>query len=91
MKKYFEFTKEESVSKNEILLYPITSEEIMLTAKKNIDEKHLYRMYIALSCCHDFREKIKDIVEKVIEHALDDDDPLWKDIDKLYVRNTSND
>ncbi len=84
MKKYLKFIEENSIEDNEILLYPITSEDVNLQTKKILDEKYLFRIYIALSSMEEFRERINNIIDEAIKIALNDKEPHWVEIDDVY-------
>lgn len=91
MEKYLKFISEDALTDDEILLCPITSEDIQLRLGKKLEEKLLYRIFTAFSCIDDFREKIDSIIDKAIQLALDDKEPMWKDIDEIYEEKRQND
>ena len=68
-----------------ILLYPITSEDVKDYYHKELRNKKLHRVHMALCCVDSIREKINDAIKEAIEMALDDEEPMWADIDHRYV------
>jgi hypothetical protein len=79
-----QFIPKEDLSE-QILLYPITSEDIEDCCAKELTNNQLYRVHMALCCIDSIREKINDAINNAVEMALDDEEPMWQDIDIKYV------
>lgn len=90
MERYFKFIGEYEVEGGRILLYPITSEDIEEQTEKKLNEKQLYRICIALCCIDDIREHINKAIDEAIAIALDDTEPMWKDVDEQYKDRLQN-
>lgn len=84
MKNYFKFITNDEIAENEVLLYPITSEDVYSSLGKKLDEKYLYRIFIALSSADDLREKISSVINEATKLAFDDAEPAWQEIDEDY-------
>lgn len=85
-KKFFEFIPETSITEDddEILLYPITSENIDYRLGNKLDKKYLYRVHMALCCIEEIRENLNKVVNEAVNIALDDEEEFCKEIDKKY-------
>lgn len=69
---------------NDILLYPFTSNSMEEIAGKQLDSKHLFRIYVELTSNEDISAMIKTIKETAVKNALDDTDPIWNAVDIGY-------
>lgn len=84
MKDFNQFIRKVDLDQK-ILLYPITSEDVKDYYHKELRNKKLHRVHMALCCVDSIREKINDAIKEAIEMALDDEEPMWADIDHRYV------
>jgi len=90
MNEYLKFITKMAIEDGEILLYPITSKDVYSKLNKELDEKYLFRIFMAFSCMEDFREKIEKLLDEVIELALNEEEPSWKDIDEMHKNSKQN-
>ena len=84
--KLYKFIHKESLQ-DQILIYPIVAEDFEELTHLKLTDKNLYRIFIALTCFENVREKMDQILEEVLELATDDTEPVWNEIDEQYYEN----
>lgn len=77
---------------NDILLYPIMSNDVEKIAGGDLDIKYLYRIFVGLTCNTEIQELLTKATNLSVKYALDDSDENWEFIDNHYkkFKNVSN-
>lgn len=90
-KNFYHFIRKGEIQ-NDILLYPIMSNDVEEIAKRKLSEKYLYRIFVSLTCYIEIQELLKKATELSVKYALDDSDKTWEAVDKHYkkFKNVSN-
>ena len=84
MQDFYKIVPDYSFNQNEKLLFPITSEEILKRMQDKLINKYLYRAHIALCTIDSIQNHITRAIDEASELALDDSEPMWKEIDQRY-------
>jgi hypothetical protein len=87
---YLKFITEMGIDEGEILLFPITSEEVENRTNKTLSEQKLYRVFIALCSVDSIREHINKAIDEAVALAEDDTEPIWEMIDDKYEEEINN-
>lgn len=87
---YLKFITEMGIEEDEILLFPITSEEVEYRTNKTLSEQKLYRVFIALCSVDSIRGHINKAIDEAVALAEDDTEPIWEMIDDKYEEEINN-
>ncbi len=90
MEKFYTFVPDYSIGEGEKLLFPITSEEVLKRLEENLINKYLYRVHMALCCVDSIQKHLIKAMDEASMMALDDSEPMWKEIDKKYEEEILN-
>lgn len=84
LKDFFYFIPKFSLEDDDTLLYPITAESLDYKLGTKLDKKFLYRIHIAMCCFEGIKKHIDDAIAEAMKIALDNEDPIWTQIDEQY-------
>jgi isocitrate dehydrogenase len=84
METFFRFIPDYSFDDDEILLFPITSENIQERSKVKLSDKQFYRIFLILCSFENTQELIKKAIDEAIDTALSENDEIIKEMDKQF-------
>lgn len=84
METFFRFIPDYTFEEDEILLFPITSEDVQEKSKIKLSDEQFYRIFLILSTFENTQKLINTAINEAIEIALSEDDENIKGMNEQF-------